>query len=281
MAYVVMNSSNQFCLLIKYYMIQIAVLSYNNDAIAQEDSTASRGKGIFYNLYGASHSASAMTAWAWGVSRIIDVLEATPSANIDVTKIAVTGCSRDGKGALTVGAFEPRIALTIAQESGSGGDACWRLSKYEQDQGSAVQTATEIVTENVWFSTLFNNYVNNLNVLPFDHHLLAALIAPRPLLSLENTDYVWLSPLSSWGCMNAAHTVWQALGVADFHGFIQAGGHAHCAFPSSQTSQLDAFFTRFLQGGNAATNFFTTNNVFNGVSWNPSTWITWTTPTLS
>ncbi|KAI0343761.1 hypothetical protein BDW22DRAFT_1344705 [Trametopsis cervina] len=259
----------------------IATLSYNNDQIAAEDSTASRGKGLFYNLYGSGHSASAMTAWAWGVSRIIDVLETTPGAKIDVTKIAVTGCSRDGKGALTVGALEPRIALTIAQESGSGGDACWRLSKFEQDSGSAVQTATEIVTENVWFSTLFNNYVNNLNTLPFDHHLLAALIAPRALLSLENTDYVWLSPLSSWGCMNAAHTVWQALGVPDNHGFIQAGGHSHCAFPSSQTSQLNAYFSKFLQGQNIATNFFTTNNQFNGVSWNSANWIKWTTPTLS
>ena len=104
--------------------LQIAVLSYSESTIAQQTDGTSRGKGTFYDLYGSGHSASAMTAWAWGVSRIIDVLEATPSAGIDTTKIGVTGCSRNGKGALTIGAFEPRIALTIPQESGTGGDVC-------------------------------------------------------------------------------------------------------------------------------------------------------------
>jgi hypothetical protein len=222
-----------------------------------------------------------MIAWTWAISRIIDVLEVTPAAKIDTTKLAVTGCSRDGKGALTAGAFEPRIALTIPQESGSGGDASWRLSLFEQNSGQVVQTATEIVMENVWFSTLFENYVNNLSVLPFDHHSLAALVAPRALISLENTDFVWLSPLSSFGAMSAAHTVFEALGVESNHAFIQQGGHAHCAFPSNQTTALDAFFSKFLLGQDADTDFFMTNDLFNGVPWVPSDWITWTTPTLS
>ena len=213
--------------------------------MAQQTDTTSRGKGLFYNLYGSGHSASAMTAWVWGVSRIIDALEKTPSANINTQKIAVTGCSRDGKGALMAGAFETRIALTIPQESGSGGDACWRHSKYEQSSGSAVQTATEIVTENFWFSSAFNNYVNNLNVLPYYHHLLSALVAPRPLISYENTDFEWLSPLSAFGCMSAAHTIWEALGVPERHGFVQVGGHAHCDFPETLNPTLFAFIDKF------------------------------------
>lgn len=98
------------------------------------------------------HSASAMTAWVWGVSRIIDVLS-VPGVGINLSAIGVTGCSRDGKGALMAGAFEPRIALTIPQESGSGGDACWRLSHFEKTSGSQVQDAVEIVTENVWLAS--------------------------------------------------------------------------------------------------------------------------------
>lgn len=222
-----------------------------------------------------------MTAWVWGVSRVIDVLETTSAASINTSKLAVTGCSRDGKGALMAGAFEPRIALTIPQESGSGGDACWRISKYESSKGSQVQTATEIVTENVWFSSNFNNYVNNLNVLPYDHHLLAALVAPRALISYANTDYVWLSPLASYGCMTAARTVYQALGVSQNVGFEQVGGHSHCAWPSSLTPTLNAFFNKFLLGQSVSTDEWSTNNQFNGVSWTQSDWIDWTTPTLS
>lgn len=249
--------------------------------MAAQDSTSSRGKGLFYTLYGSSHSASAMTAWVWGVSRIIDALESNPSAGIDTTRIAVTGCSRDGKGALMSGAFETRIALTIPQESGSGGDACWRLSLFEQNSGSSVQTATEIVTENAWFSANFNNYVNNLNSLPYDHHLLLAMVAPRGLVTYENTDYVWLSPLSSYGCVTAARTVYTALGVQSNHGFEQVGGHSHCAWPTSLTPTLNAFFNKFLLSQNVDTNEWSTNSVFNGVTWNSANWIDWTTPTLT
>src|SRR4051812_15786894 len=90
--------------------------------------TVHRGQGKFYTLYGSGHSAGALTAWAWGVSRIIDALELTPAAGINPQKIGVTGCSRNGKGAIVAGALDERIALTIPQESGSGGSACWRLS---------------------------------------------------------------------------------------------------------------------------------------------------------
>ncbi|KAI0744956.1 hypothetical protein C8Q76DRAFT_789417 [Earliella scabrosa] len=259
----------------------VAQLIYGNSEMAQQNGQGSRGVGLFYNLYGQSHSASAMTAWAWGVSRIIDALEQTPDANLNPQKVAVTGCSRNGKGALMAGALDTRIALTLPQESGSGGDACWRLSKYEQDSGSQVQTATQIVGENVWFSRAFNGYVNNLPSLPYDHHLLAALVAPRGLISFENTDYVWLSPLSSFGCMTATRTVYEALGVADHHGFEQVGGHAHCAWPSSLNTQLNAFFNRFLLGQNVSTNYFESNRNFNGVTWTQSQWIDWTTPRLT
>ncbi len=242
-----------------------------------------------------------MTAWVWAVSRIIDSLEMTPKAGINLEKIGVTGCSRDGKGALMAGAFEPRIALTIPQESGSGGDTCvsrsvyplviyysdfgfnqWRLSKFEQDSGDVVQQATEIVVENVWFSVNFDNYVNDISVLPYDHHSLAALVAPRALLSFENTDVEWLSPLSAFGCMTAAHTVFEALGIPYNHGFVQAGNHSHCDFPESQNADLFAFFDKFLLDEKNATtaNILTTNGLFNGTVWDASEWIDWSTPRL-
>ena len=255
---------------------------YDNDQIAEQNDLSSRGQGLFYDVYGSDATASAMTAWVWGVSRIIDALEQTPAANINTAKIAVTGCSRDGKGALMAGAFETRIALTVPQESGSGGDTCWRLSKYEQDSGDVVQQATEIVTEDPWFSENFDNYVYNISELPYDHHSLAAMVAPRALLSYENTEYEWLSPLSAYGCMTAAHTVYEALGISDYHGFVQVGNHSHCYFPDTLDDSLYAFFDRFLlDETDTNTDYFTTNGAFNGTVWDPSYWINWTTPDLS
>jgi hypothetical protein len=102
----------------------VATINFNNDDFASQASSSSRGQGKFYTLFGASHSAGALTAWAWGVDRLIDALEqVNATSGIDPTRLGVTGCSRNGKGAFIVGAFVKRIALTLPQESGSGGAA--------------------------------------------------------------------------------------------------------------------------------------------------------------
>ncbi|KAF9466044.1 hypothetical protein BDZ94DRAFT_239945 [Collybia nuda] len=258
----------------------VAVITFNNNDIAAQDGGGSRGQGKFFTLYGSGHSAGALTAWAWGVSRIIDALEQTPSANINTQRIGVTGCSRNGKGALVAGALDSRIALTIPQESGSGGAGCWRISDAMLRGGINTQTASQIVGENVWLSPLFNQYTNQVNNLPFDHHLLSALVAPRGLLVIDNTSIDWLGPQSVWGCQKTANKVWQALGVADGMGVSQIGNHNHCAFPSSQQGDLDAFVNKFLKGQSANTNVMRTDGA-NNVGFVEANWVSWTVPTLS
>ena len=153
-----------------------------------------------------------MAAWAWGVSRVVDALERLPAANIDTTRLGVSGCSRDGKGALVAGAFEPRIALTIPQESGSGGASCWRLSDYMLAHGISTQTASEIVQENVWLGPAFNSFdSSSVHTLPFDHHLLAALVAPRGLFVIESkssipTDQPAIQPVRYPSMLPTTHT---------------------------------------------------------------------------
>ncbi|KAF3923343.1 hypothetical protein ABW21_db0204058 [Orbilia brochopaga] len=256
----------------------VATITFNNDDIAAQVNSGSRGQGKFFTLYGSGHSAGALTAWAWGVSRIIDAIEITSATNINPLRIGVTGCSRNGKGAIVAGALDNRVALTIPQESGSGGAACWRLSDYQQSQGQNVQTLSEIVGENVWFSTALNANSNAANRLPFDHHSLAGLVAPRGLFVIENTSMEWLGNLSTYGCMKVAQLVYQALGVTSNMGYSQVGNHNHCAFPSSQQSELNAFINRFLLDQNVATNVFRTDGSFN---FNQAQWVDWTTPTLT
>ncbi|KAF9027743.1 Glucuronoyl esterase catalytic domain from Hypocrea Jecorina [Hymenopellis radicata] len=258
----------------------VAVINFNNDDIAAQNSGSSRGQGKFFTLYGSNHSAGAMTAWAWGVSRIIDALEATPAANIDLTKIAVSGCSRNGKGALVAGAFDTRIALTIPQESGSGGAGSWRISDAMMANGTTTQTASEIVQENVWFSTLFNQYVNQVSMLPFDHHMLSALVAPRALLIIDNTGIDWLGPESVWGAQSTANKVWQALGIADSMGVSQVGNHNHCQFPASEQPDLDAFVNKFLKGQSTNTSIVKTDGS-NNLGFVASQWVDWSVPAFA
>jgi len=228
----------------------VATITFNNDQIAAQSGQSSRGQGKFYDLYGKDHSAGALTAWAWGVDRIIDGLELVDTG-IDPKRVGVTGCSRNGKGAMVAGALVKRIALALPQESGSGGAACWRVSDAEKSAGKNIQTGSQIVGENVWFSRNFNAFSNKINTLATDHHELAALIAPRGLLAIEN-DIDWLGPVSTTACMRAAKQIYAAVGVPDNMGFSLTGGHNHCSFPSSQQTELSAFINKFLLGQTSA-----------------------------
>ena len=226
----------------------VAVINFPNNEIAEQKDPSSRGKGKFFDIYSDEKNASALIAWAWGVSRLIDALASTPAANIDATRVGVTGCSRNGKGALVAGAFDQRIALTISQESGSGGAASWRVSDAQLASGTKVQTASEIVNENVWQNVEFQQFANSVTKLPFDHHELEGMIAPRSLLVIENTSIDWLGNLSTYTTAVAAHTIWQSMGVGERMGFSQVGGHNHCQYPDSQLPELRAYVGKFLVG---------------------------------
>lgn len=237
----------------------VALIALDHGDVAAQQGGASRGVGKFYDLYGADHPAGAMIAWAWGASRLIDALETTPEANIDPDRLGVTGCSRNGKGALVVGAFDDRIALTLPQESGAGGSSLWRMADANQqawiaagqvpDYG-AVQTLGQIVQENVWFRASFADFSTTATRLPFDHHAVMGLVAPRAMLVINNTDQYWLDREGSHLGAVMAHTVWEALGVADTMGQSQVGGHPHCGeVPAAQLEEVGAYVDKFLVGG--------------------------------
>ena len=256
----------------------VATIIFPNDTIAVEVDASSRGQGEFYDFYGSTHPAGAMMAWAWGVSRLIDAIEQTPAAKIDPARLGVTGCSRDGKGALVVGAFEERLLLTIPQESGSGGSASWRVSDAQLASGTVVQTLSEITGENVWFRNSFAEFDHTSSKLPFDHHMIEGMVAPRALLVIENTSQVWLGDVSTYTNSMTAHMIWEAMGIPDKMGFSQVGNHPHCAWPGSQQPEVTAYVQKFLVGGGTGdTNVLKTDG---GFTLDKATWVDWTVPTL-
>lgn len=224
----------------------VGSITFGNDAFAAQSGGSSRGRGLFYDLFGSSHTAGALTAWAWGIDRLIDALEQVgPSSGIDTKRLGVTGCSRNGKGAMIAGALVSRIALTLPQESGAGGAACWRISDQQKSAGKNIQTASQIIGENVWFSKNFDAYVRSINTVPADHHMLAALTVPRGLMAFEN-NIDWLGPVSTTGCMKAGRLIYKAYGVPNNMGFSLQGGNNHCQFPSGQQSELTSYINYFL-----------------------------------
>lgn len=203
--------------------------------------TQTRGAEPINRLYPDLTHIGAYSAWSWGVSRLIDGMELVrDELPIDLSRLAITGCSFAGKMALFAGALDERIALTIAQESGGGGAAAWRVS---ETLGN-VETLGK--TSSAWFLEDMFQFSNAVAKLPYDHHELMAMVAPRALLILGNPDYEWLADESGYVSARAAHEVWKALGVPDRFGFSIVGGHRHCQLPDNQRPEVEAFVEKFL-----------------------------------
>jgi len=206
-----------------------------------------RGEEPINRLYPDLIHMGAYSAWSWGVSRLIDGLEIVQSQlPIDLRRLAITGCSFAGKMALYAAAFDERIALTIAQESGGGGAAAWRVSE------TLGEVETLGRTSHVWFMEELFLFSNDVNKLPFDHHELMAMVAPRALLCLGNPDYEWLADESGYVSCKAAQRVWETFGIPDRFGFSIVADHGHCLLPEQQYPEVEAFIDKFLLGDHNA-----------------------------
>lgn len=231
--------------------------------------TQKRGNEPINRLYPEQTEMGSYCAWSWGISRLIDGLEKVEKkSRIDLSHLAISGCSFAGKMALFAGAFDERIALTIAREPGGGGVNAWRVSETLEN----VETLGR--TNYAWFLESMRQFAGkNVNRLPIDHHELAALIAPRALLVLGNTDYEWLAEESNYVSCQAARMVWKAFGIEDRMGFSIQGGHMHCMLPKSQYPEVEAFIDKFLLGKTDVDTFVTKADMFEDMDY--LKWMPW------
>lgn len=208
-----------------------------------------RGEHNFDRLYPQLKDNGAYSEWAWGMSRLIDGLQqlGPEVTKIDLQHIAVTGCSYAGKMALYCGAFDERIALTIAQEPGGGGAAVWRFTQ----PLDSVENLDK--TDYHWFLESQRENFGGENVfrLPYDQHELCAMVCPRALLLLGNTDYRWLADDAMQVSYDAARKVWERFGIGDRIDCGIVGGHPHCQLPESQWPLVQSFIDRFLLNADA------------------------------
>ena len=252
---------------------------FSHDQVAKYSMNGQKDTNVgFYKFYGNKNQNGDYSAWSWGVSRLIDGLAIiAKDHNLDMSKIAVTGCSYAGKMALFAGAFDERVTLTIAQESGGGGINSWRTSADFASRGTNIEKIDN--TNYSWFMQSLQR--QDPYKLPHDHHELIGMIAPRAFLALGNPGYEWLGDESGYKSVMVATEVWKAMGIEDRIGFDFTGNHEHCQAASSQNSSVTAFVDKFLRNKSANTDIHIKPTNGKGFKIdNYADWIDWKTPSL-
>lgn len=120
----------------------------------------------------AADNWGAIGAWAWGMSRIVDVLSKQPE--VDSSRLIAFGFSRFGKTALWAAAQDRRFAAVISSESGQAG-----ATLSHRRVGEPIDHL--MLAFPYWFCANYQHYLGRVSDLPADGHMLLALIAPRPL----------------------------------------------------------------------------------------------------
>jgi hypothetical protein len=147
-----------------------------------------------------------ISAWAWGVSRILDYFETDRS--VDAKQIAVQGHSRLGKTVLWASAMDQRIAAVFSSCAGEMGSALAR-----RDWGETVDDMAQNFPYQ--FAGSFQKWAGRWNEMPVDAHMLIALSAPRPVFITGGTADQWADPVGEFLAAVAAGPVYRLLGAKD------------------------------------------------------------------
>ena len=148
----------------------------------------------------------AISAWAWGASRVMDWIET--EARLDAGKVAVVGHSRGGKTSLWAAASDERFALACVNNSGCCG------AKLNHVAVPLSETIGQDNNNNPhWFARSYRRFNGRDFLIPFDQHWIVALVAPR-LIYIASASYdTGAGPWGEFLTARCATEVWELYGA--------------------------------------------------------------------
>ncbi len=186
---------------------------FENGKVVIQDPPFTNGLYACFAPERTERSWGAISAWAWGASRVMDWIETQPA--FDAKHIAVIGHSRGGKTSLWAGATDRRFAMTCVNNSGCCG------AKLNH---AAVSMSETIALDNLvnphWFCRAYRAFNGRDHVLPFDQHWLAALIAPRLLYIASASNDYGAGPWGEFLTARYASPAWELYGLK---GLVEEG----------------------------------------------------------
>ncbi|MFI5695751.1 acetylxylan esterase [Kribbella sp. NPDC051586] len=164
-------------------------------------------------LFPADEPWGAVGAWAWGLSRLLDIADGLDG--LTAAGAIALGHSRLGKAALWAGAQDERFAVTISNDSG-----CCGASLFRHPGGEDIAAITTKFPH--WFVPSFASYAGREVELPVDQHQLLASIAPRRVYVASAEDDAWADPIGEYVAVVAAGPAFEDGGIG-YH--VRPGGH--------------------------------------------------------
>ena len=175
----------------------------------------------------------ALSVWAWAASRVLDWIETEPT--LDAAHVAVIGHSRGGKTALVAAAWDERFAMAVSSCSGAGG-----AKLHHVDLPDSEHIVLSIASHQFWYCRRYTRWVNLDSQVPFDQHMLVALIAPRLVCIGSATEDAHAGPFGEYCTARYASPAWTLFGKK---GFV-----SH-SFPEPDTPQQEGDISYHVRTG--------------------------------
>ena len=164
-----------------------------------------------------------LSAWAWGMSRIVDWIETEPL--LDAKRVACVGLSRNGKTSLVAGVMDERFSLVISCCSGCSGAMLSNMRCTGAETIKAISIAAN------WFAPNYMKYIGKDEAcqMPFDQHQFMALVAPRLLYVSSAVEDAWAGQRGEFAAAAHASPAWNLYGKAGLvhHGFPKPDAPLH------------------------------------------------------